>query len=223
MNVICPPPCPPHSESWRELVACWDTVEDFKAFMTEVMAEVVDQQLGGLIQSIVAEQLNSHPPTQNIVENIVNNYITQNVVPRVGVVDGSNAAPGEIGEYYTNTTTVNVTGGISQTQSVTAGTLPPGDWLVVASLQLDEGVAGMYMALSPLPAGVSNDMSAEAFVNIAAGGGIVTGGGVVNSHPARASLTANTPFVFSVQTNYAGTPGGDNTTGPLILQAWRIR
>jgi hypothetical protein len=114
--------------------------------------------------------------------------------PIQGVTDGSNAQPGEVGEYYQNIMNVNFNSG-TQTQNVAAGVLPPGDWDAYAMFIADLALSTAAFYLVPQPAGVSHNM-----------GGVWNVGSptvaqiTANASPARANLVVPTLFNFSLET-----------------------
>jgi hypothetical protein len=134
MNVLRPiPPCPPFSESWRELIQCYGSVEDFKAFMTEVVSEVAPDVFAtkAYVDARYADLMNhiSQFATTEYVDQQVQN-VTQ------GVTDGSIAGPGEIGEVvrgqFTYTTPFIIDNNPSGPRIVDefVMTLPPGSWQI---------------------------------------------------------------------------------------------
>jgi hypothetical protein len=122
MNVMRPPPCPPFSESWRELVACYGSVEDFKAFMTEVINDI-----GSDVFATRAYVDARYADLANQINQVETDIIT-------GVTDGSIAGPGEIGEVVFGIFPPTP-GSLSDTYTVgdtipesPVMTLPAGDW-----------------------------------------------------------------------------------------------
>jgi hypothetical protein len=111
----CPPPAggypPPSCDSWvSAMQTCWNSSEAFEDFITQVITDIF-QDNPGII-----------PPATP-------------AGPIVGVTDGSDAAPGEVGEFITMQIngTVASAGGI---QTFPAMTLQPGDWNCQAALDI---------------------------------------------------------------------------------------
>jgi hypothetical protein len=122
MNLVRPPPCPPFSDSWRELIQCYGTVEDFKAFMREVVLEV-----GPDVFASNAYVDARYADLMNQINQAKTDIIT-------GVTDGSIAGPGEIGEtisaIYPTTAGTTVLHAVSDSPITTPTiiTLPAGAW-----------------------------------------------------------------------------------------------
>jgi hypothetical protein len=138
----------------------------------------------------------------------------------LGVTDGSDAKPGEIGEYFLNVTTFNFTAA-QQTQNVNAGVIGPGDWDVIGAFMPSVGTSGIKFNLSPVPTGVTTDMSGLTFDQGDPTASGPTSGAMVISTPARALIKVPTLFSFSVNTNFAGTVQAGTAT--FTLQARRVR
>jgi hypothetical protein len=81
--------------------------------------------------------------------------------PVQGVTDGSNALPGNIGEFMTATGTYAYAANPAiSIGSISPIVLPPGDWHVWASMGFSTAVGGAEFYLSPQPAGTSDNMGA---------------------------------------------------------------
>lgn len=73
-------------------------------------------------------------------------------IPLIGVTNGADAQPGQVGEWIDYGLAVSYTAA-TQSQPVTMGTLPPGDWDIWASCNLEPGNTGGSFILNPVPAG----------------------------------------------------------------------
>jgi hypothetical protein len=143
------------------------------------------------------------------------------VQPAVGVINGSNAKPGIVGEvlYQEVDGTFPNTAGF--TQSVSALVLSPGDWNVSVFVQfVTAWTTGVYFNLSPQPVGIVSDMrcvtgalatTAPTFVDLSITGPV-----------AQANITVPTLLAFSLVTNYAGAATGQ-PTGNFIWQTFARR
>jgi hypothetical protein len=138
------------------------------------------------------------------------------IEPQLGVTDGSNALPGDVGEWINYTQNFNYTVA-SQTQSLTLGVLPPGDWNCNASAQAFSAVTALQVFLQPQPAGFSNPMWAYTITGTAQPEWVV-----VTTPVARASITAATAVQFSIITNNAGA-GPQAGNGTMTFSARRAR
>lgn len=121
--------------------------------------------------------------------------------PIKGVTDGSNAKPGEVGEFVTGSATMNYAAYPSDTTSlISTLVIAPGDWDIWAWVETSTPVGAAAFSLSPLPAGMSNNMG---------GGGVPasvsgTEEWLVNiGKAARGSFTVPTLLSFSVTVHQA--------------------
>ena len=82
--------------------------------------------------------------------------------PIIGVVDGSDAAPGEVGEFLTMTGTFNYGAGTASgagfTGQIALLNVPPGDWDFTVSASYSNLISSSLFFLNPQPTGVSNEM-----------------------------------------------------------------
>lgn len=99
--------CPPGGMD--ALLKCYCDVQAATAFICSVMVQCV-QNNPAVVQAIIAA-----------IE------ASGSSLPLIGVTNGSNAQPGQVGEYIEFTQTVAVPAGDS-TQSISMGVLQPGDW-----------------------------------------------------------------------------------------------
>lgn len=135
------PPCPPGPPGpWPgglfRLEQCWDDVKRTKALLRRMIADIIaeDPSLIGLAQ------------------------------PIIGVTDGSDAQPGQVGEYIQWGQTVPLSTAIDASMNLTMGVLPPGDWDCWASAATDQPVGNVMYLLNPVPAGFTENMSTAAWV-----------------------------------------------------------
>lgn len=108
----------------------------------------------------------------NLVSKVVTDIFTNNpgIIPSpppasgsgpvMGVTDGSNAAPGQVGEFVTGTATFNYPASGTPTTTLSPLVVQPGDWDLYSYMttSTDTGT-GAYFQLNPLPVGVSNSMT----------------------------------------------------------------
>jgi hypothetical protein len=81
------------------------------------------------------------------------------VGPIVGVVDGSDAAPGEVGEFLTAIGTFNYAASpATSTGQLAMINMPPGDWDIWASASFTTLIESTLFHLNPVPTGMSNSM-----------------------------------------------------------------
>jgi hypothetical protein len=205
INVIPPPtnwPGPmfnPAGRSWPQppscfselaaLNACYDSVQ----MMEQILAKVITD----LVQTNTAVQ-------QAIVEAIA---ASGSNVPLIGVTNGSDAQPGQVGEFVSFSTQVPYTA--TPTSSVVSvGTLQPGDWDVWVFGIVTSWVSDVLFVQTPLPAGWTAALQAtEAAVNS-------TLSVVLIANTVRALTSAPTLISYQVDVNNVGTGG---TAGNLTL------
>jgi hypothetical protein len=133
--------------------------------------------------------------------------------PIIGVVDGSSARPGEVGEVMRITVQGNFTD-VSQVQAVSTLILSPGDWdyattcycapVATTGSQVLSGLR--YQSVESTPAGVTPIIT-WVLEDIAAAGG-ASGGlywPIIFSLPAQATVAVPTLLAFNLYTNYIGT------------------
>ena len=109
----------------------------------------------------------------------------------LGVTDGSNAAPGQVGEFIQSTTAVNYPAGVLTQLVISSLVVPPGDWDIYGACFYSVPVGFFGFNLSPEPAGISNDIRGQV------GASVVDLGGVIASM-ARGSFSVPTLLAFSV-------------------------
>jgi hypothetical protein len=177
-----------------QLNNCYNQVQMMEAILAKVMTDLVT---------------NNTAVQQAIVEAIA---ASGSNVPLIGVTNGSNAQPGQVGEYIEVQNMVSVPTGYSQTpQSFQLGA---GDWLVIMmATPPGADVTNINYGLYPPPAGASTALAGAL--------SLVTGGpeyAYVVGTPGRCNFTAPTllPFQFSVTATTA-------TSIAFLMQAWRMR
>lgn len=183
--------CPPSN-----LMQCYCDIQNATAFITAIMLDAINTN-PAVAEAIIAA-------IQKSGSNL----------PLLGVTDGSNAQPGQVGEYVRFQQTVSILG-TAQTQSVTMGVLQPGDWDVWLFAGPQGWTADIQIYLDPLPAGfidsgyaILGDMGAVPIAAV----GMTT----------RGSISVPTLMVMTLTTNNSG-PGSGNSTCGCILTARRRR
>jgi hypothetical protein len=131
---------------------------------------------------------------------------TSTIGPIIGVVDGSAAAPGEVGEFITALGTFNYTAYPNTSQeNITLLNLPPGDWDAEASASFTTAVGAVFFALAqPVPTGASNSMVGFAGdFGPAAGMAADVLDVALIGQTARLSFANPTPLIFVLQVDQA--------------------
>lgn len=138
---------------------------------------------------------------------------TSTIGPIIGVVDGSNAAPGEVGEFITGTGTFNYAGYPNASNGTIALlNVPPGDWDFTVAASYTGLIDGSQFALSPKPVGMSNDMIGEN-ANFVAGSAENV---VIVGQSARGSFAVTTMLTFEVNVD-------NSTTTSLVAGTMAMR
>lgn len=143
--------------------------------------------------------------------------------PIIGVVDGSDAAPGEVGEFITGIGTF----AYAVYPAVSNGTInllnvPPGDWDFTVSASYTSVIDGSNFALSPKPTGMSNDMIGEN-ANFLVGTTVPALNLVLVGQSARGSFAVATMLTFAVNVDNSGTPGAGPGTMAMRIEGRRRR
>lgn len=137
--------------------------------------------------------------------------LAQTGVP--GVTDGSNAAPGNVGEFVSGTFTAPY-GQPSPTVAMVSGpVLSPGDWDMWANVAFSTAIAGGAFELKPVPSGTSNNMSASDFTTSIEAVQL-------NGMTARGIYSVQTLLAFQI---YVATPPATSGTVTLRVEARRRR
>lgn len=143
--------------------------------------------------------------------------------PIHGVTDGSNAAPGDVGEFLSFTGTFAYQGSPNfSVGTISLAVIPPGDWdlTVSASAGLNEG---MSFNVQPIPTGLSNGMAGASAIFSTSGGGQGAENIVLIGQAARGSFSIPTLLPFSVSVNMVGTTGLPAGSMLMRLEARRAR
>ena len=139
----------------------------------------------------------------------------------MGVTDGSDVSPGEVGEFIRLGVGVMFTAA-PQTQTVPVGVLSAGDWDVwafIANVSVD--INGISANLAPQPAGFTDSL----WMKLDTGWGTNTVEGLNLVSPVARALTAQQSLIaFSVTTNSAAATVGPGAGSlDLIFCARRMR
>jgi len=143
--------------------------------------------------------------------------------PIIGVVDGSNAAPGQVGEFMfaigTFAYAAGTTVGVGSTGTINLINMPPGDWDFTISASFSDLITSALFFLNPIPTGMSNPMFGLNGNFTMAGEAETV---VIVGQSARGSFAVNTELTFEVQVfnNSTSEPAGTMT---LRIEARRRR
>lgn len=132
------------------------------------------------------------PPNLTVAANTIG--------PIIGVVDGSDAAPGEVGEFLTAVGSfayaAGTVSGTTSTGTINLITMPPGDWDLTVSASFTNVItAAVFYLNPPTPTGMSNSMAGLNADYTLAG----TEETIIIGQCARGSFAVTTNLTFFVQ------------------------
>lgn len=159
------------------------------------------QQASAFIGQVMLDQINNNPAI--IAAIIAGIEKSGSNLPLVGVTNGSQAQPGQVGEFVLFSQNVNFTAA-AQTQILSMGVLQPGDWDVWQYAYFSQVFTSASMILSPQPAGFSFDL----FANTGSVDPTNFEAMSLVSTTAQASISVPTLMVISFVTNGLGTGPG---------------
>lgn len=138
-----------------------------------------------------------------------------------GVVDGSAAPPGYVGEFISGSYPFTYTGyPNTTTQNIPSLIIPAGDWNIGAALNMSTDFDGASIIVAPpIPSGLSSSMFTVAAVAYSTGAQATT----LVTPAVRGSFSAATLLTFTVvveNTSTAGLPAGNGT---LAVTGRRMR
>jgi hypothetical protein len=190
MNPIWPSPPPPGVPPWpqppscfselAQLNQCYNSVQMMEAILAKVMTDLVTNNVAvqqAIVAAIAASGSN---------------------VPLIGVTNGSQAQPGQVGEVKLFEQVITTTGAIAQLLTVNMGNLTPGDWDVWAWAYYNTELGSVNFYLQPVPTGFFYNMQAFHIDNP----GILDD--VVVSPQVQGLTSVTVPLVFGFEFNQTG-------------------
>lgn len=131
--------------------------------------------------------------------------------PTRGVTDGSNAAPGEVGEYMTNNATMPVLGNGTTVVAITSLNLTPGDWELGGEIGFSGGdCTAFYTDFAP--ASNAPTPSRGATVWTLGGGATLVDGTTIPTYSGVRVLSATAQQVFL--------RAEASSVGGVVVQVW---
>lgn len=121
--------CPPSN-----LMQCYCDIQNATAFICAVMVDCI----------------NTNPAVTTAIIDAITKSGSN--VPLLGVTNGADAQPGQVGEWVIMSQNVSYTTG-NQTQTVSMGILQAGDWDCWVSLNPEMAVTAVQFYQNPLPPG----------------------------------------------------------------------
>jgi hypothetical protein len=174
-----PDPC--KDMNWAQVCRSWNEIQCLKQVIQQVLDEMgivapTPPSTGG------GGGTSPGPPITNAI---------------TGVTDGSNPAPGIVGEFISQSQPVPVTNAATVSYLTVPVSIPAGDWDVEASILTEYlDYEGLKFNLTPIPPGMSADELA--WSHPAANPGTGAWGLTAVAPRARASFAAATPLAFTV-------------------------
>jgi hypothetical protein len=185
--------CQPFPPEWAKfgfrLRECFREIEQFKCLIAEIIKELNASGCG-----------------------VING-------PIQGVIDGSNARQGQVGEYVTGSASFAFAATGMTTVNLSPIVLQPGDWNVTGYLAATVPYSGGGFLLAPQPTGMSNDLAGTNWQQTVVG---QTESDVILSKTARGSFSTPTLLPFSATINQ-GTSGFSAGSATLTIEARRMR
>lgn len=191
-----------------DTVRCWQQMQMFEQMITDIVNKIFAN------------------PTPEMLTSITNIFNTT-VVSTMGVTDGSNPKPGQVGEYITGSAAMqwNLPAGTQQQeQTYTPIVIPPGDWDVEAIFYPGHNYTGILVNCAPAPTGLQYNLKAQLF-SWTTGPTGQDANVIDSSMPtgrARMSVTVPTPLPFVVAMWNASTEAISGTSY-LGVTARRMR
>lgn len=183
-----------------DTIRCWQQMQLF------------EQMISDIVNKIFAN------PTPEMITAITNMFNT-NVIPSVGVTDGSNAKPGHVGELLHFYVPAIPFTAAQQLQVIPVGIIPPGDWQIQIEAGVQSGAMGSLSGqLDTLPVGFTHYLQTYFQIDITPG---TAGEILATSLWAKANVTVPTPMNYRVTTNFFQT--GTAGTFALAAEARRMR
>jgi len=173
------------------------------------------QMMEMILSKVVCDLAQNNTAFQQCLVNAI--AASGSNVPLIGVTNGSQAQPGQVGEWIQFQVNGNYTAG-PQTQIVSVGTLPAGDWGVQAWCSLNAPTGGVSFILESAVPQISNDMAGFLPSDLGVSGFVECLG-----IPARTTLASPALFAFTLNTNITGAGGAAAGTFGFFMAATRRR
>lgn len=204
-----PPPCPP---SPGDLFMSWEQMKQVREMIKQIMSELIinDPGVSALLQRYIIEALSFDPHVNNTLTTVINQQIAAS---KIGVTDGSNALPGQIGEFFMTDIAVPFDAYPAVTDTIAPlVSVPAGDWDMRMNMDTSSGgptptpiaVGAFSSWIDSPPAGLSNQLTMVQYPFVAG----MTADSIValNSCVARGSFSQSTPLSVRVVVNQSSDP-----------------
>lgn len=189
--------CPPGGMD--ALMKCYCDIQAATAFICSVMVQCVQ---------------NNPAVTQAIITAIENSGSS---LPTLGVTNGSDAQPGQVGEFIPFDLAGTYPTGNS-TQVLSVGVLPPGDWNLDGALGIGGSIDSVFTSIVPTPAGFSWNMGG--YQAVSAAPSTASEFVIIPLVPTRASVSVPTLLPFTLTIAAGANPGANFQ---YVIRARRAR
>lgn len=185
------------------LNACYDSIQMMNQILAKVITDLVTNDKA--VQAAIVEAIAASGSN----------------VPLIGVTNGSDAQPGQVGEFVSFNQAVTYPAGVANTQVVTMGVLQPGDWDVWSTAGVYGFGGATQFILDPQPAGFSSQLQGSLLLPQTGVTG--TAGSWIIGVMARASISAPTLIAMQFISNMFGDSAATSTSATLLVFARRRR
>jgi len=201
-------------KSWPQPPSCFSELAGLNACYDSI--QMMEQILAKVVCDLAT---NNASFAQCLVEAIAKSGSN---VPLIGVTNGTDAQPGQVGEFVEFNVNATYPATVPNTQTLSMGVLQPGDWDVYSFFGTLNATGGVVFQALPQPTGFSSNMYG---VNIQLGTPAdpnVFGGQVFGEY-ARALISVPTLIAIQLQTNVTASAASTSTTGYMVVSARRRR
>jgi len=185
----------PGARPWPQSPSCFSELAGLNACYDSV--QMMEQILAKVVCDLAT---NNAAFAQCLVEAIAKSGSS---VPLIGVTNGSDAQPGQVGEFFAPPAVAFPVPAGNNTVNITTGVLQPGDWDLWSDAAPGGAVQVLYFSLNPQPPGFSSN----------GGGYSESSGGAANATlglPTRALISVPTLLAWTITTQAATAVTGSN-------------
>jgi hypothetical protein len=152
------PNYPAGNSPWPQPPSCFSELAALNSCYNSI------QMMEMILQKVICDMAANNPAFQKCLVDAI--AASGSNVPLIGVTNGSDAQPGQVGEYIYTQTTLNlpaVASGATGTIVVPGVVVQPGDWDAGCFFLPTSSIQSVVFQLNPVPVGVSNWMMGEAW------------------------------------------------------------
>jgi len=202
-------------KSWPQPPSCFSELASLNACYDSI--QMMNQILAKVITDLVT---NDKAVQTAIVEAIA---ASGSNVPLIGVTNGQDAQPGQVGEFIYMPQTATYPATVTTTQVITLGTVPPGDWDILTWFSTNDFTGGVEFIQSAVPGGYTPPGIFGVNLTVGTPSDPNAFGGVTFGIPGRALTSVPTLLAFSLTTNVLADASASSTSGQLTAFLRRRR